>query len=190
MAVEQVTEPQAKTGENAPAAGDLAMFERGLPALKTKLDRDGVMRCLDAAARKGKLAGLERRDPPEVFEVEAYSTPFDHVLVASATPDGSGTKLTFRPRLLTKVPLIYAVVIIVSVWPGLPLTHSMLVTYFSRYSHVATWVTAAWYLPLTVLPFLWLIPKWLKRSAKEAHEASREQILKLRDLLDGTLTQG
>jgi hypothetical protein len=193
MAVEQETEPETAReagGAGIPASGDLAPFERGLPVLSTKLQRDEVLKTLEIAARKGKLAGFEKREGPESFEVEAFSTPFDHLLLATATQASAGTRLSFRLRMLRKSPAILAVIIIVSVWPGLPLTHSMLLTYFSWYSHVATWVTAAWYLPLTVLPFFWFLPKQLKRSSKEAREAAREQILKLRDLLDGTLTQG
>jgi hypothetical protein len=193
MAVEQETEPETAgeaTSPGSPASGDLALFERGLPVLATKLQRDEVLKKLEIAARKGKLAGFEKHDGPETFEVEAFSTPFDHLLLATATQDSTGTRLSFRLHMLRKSPAIFAVIIVLSIWPGLPLTHSMLLTYFSWYSHVATWVTAAWYLPLTVLPFAWMIPRSLKKSGKEAREAAREQILKLRDLLDGTLTQG
>jgi hypothetical protein len=193
MAVEQMTEPETTgeaSGQGSPPTGDVAMFEPGLPVLTTKLPRDEVVKRLESAARKGKLAGFEKREGPELFEVEAFSTPFDHLLLAMATQDSAGTKLSFRLHMLRKSPAIFAATIIVSIWPGLPLTHSMLVTYFSSYSHVATWVTAAWYLPLTVVPFFWFVPKSLKRSGKEARESAREQILKLRDLLDGTLTQG
>jgi hypothetical protein len=170
-------------------AGVLALFKDGLPALSTKLSREQVLERLDAAARRGKLAGFEKVSGAALFEVEAYSTPFDHVLRATAGADGGGTRLRFRTQMLRKVPVIFGIGTLVTIWPGLPLTHSMLITYFSGY-RLSELMTAAWYLPLTVLPLLWWIPRAIRKSRAGAAEASREQIMKLRDLLDGTLTQG
>jgi hypothetical protein len=167
----------------------LSSFKDGLPLLLTNLGNEQLLQKLDAAARRGKLAGFEKLEGPELFEVEAYSAPFDHVLRATAEAAGGRTRLRFRTRMLRKVPLIFAVGTLVTIWPGLPLTHSMLVTYFSWY-RLSEWTTAAWYLPLTVLPLLWWIPRAIRKSRAGAAEASREQIQKLRDLLDGTLTQG
>ena len=125
---------------------------------------------------------------PDLFEVEAYSAPFEHVLAARAE-GGPRTRLKFRLQMLRKAPLIFAAVLVVTLWPGLPLTHSMLVTYFSWY-RLSEALTAAWYVPLTVLPVLWWLPRAVRKSRAEAGAAAREQLLRLRDLLDGTLTQG
>jgi hypothetical protein len=165
------------------------LFSGGLPALSTRLAREQVLERLDAAARRGNLAGFERRGGEELFEVEAYSVPFDHVLVARAAAAGAGTRLTFSAQMLRKTPAIFAIVLALTIWPGVPLTHSMLVTYFSWY-HWPAWVTWAWYMLLTVVPLVWWLPRAVKKSRAAAAEAAREQILKLRTILDGTLTQG
>ena len=142
MELEQATEAaRVSDGKDAAGPPDDALFRAGLPALTTGLGREEIVRRLDGAARRGKLAGFVARTGEDLFEVEAYSAPFDHVLVARLAGGPEG-RLTFRLRMLRKLPLIYAVVLVLSLWPGLPLTHSMLVTYFSWYRWGAG-VTAA-----------------------------------------------
>jgi hypothetical protein len=102
---------------------------------------------------------------------------------------GPQARVTFRLQLLRKMPFIFAVVLVLTLWPGLPLTQSMLVTYFSRYRWSEV-ITAAWYVPLTVLPVLWWLPRAVRKSRAEAAMAAKEQIIRLKELLDGTLTQG
>jgi hypothetical protein len=187
MAVEQLME--AKEVDAPSEDPSLKAFSGGLPWLTTSMDREAVLRRLDAAARRGKLAGFEPRQAPDLFEVEAYSEPFDHRLIATPEQHGGELRLKLRMEMLKKKLLTFAVVILFSIWPGLPLTHSMLLTYFSWY-HYETWVTAAWYLPLTVVPLPWMLRNWLRKSKAEAQASAREQVLRLKDLLDGTLTQG
>jgi hypothetical protein len=174
--------------EVARGSPDGSPVQANLPGLAIGLGRDEILRRLDAAARRGKLAGFAARPDGDLFEVEAFSAPFDHVLIARLAED-RGPRLAFRVRMLRKMPLIFAIVFVLTVWPGLPLTHSMLVTYFSWYQWGAG-ITAAWYLPLTVLPVLWWLPGAVKKSRAEAAGAATEQIHRLRELLDGTLTQG
>jgi hypothetical protein len=189
MELQQVAEaPRESEGKEAPGSPDESLFRAGLPALATPLGRDEILRRLDAAARRGKLAGFAARSGADLFEVVAFSAPFEHVLVARPT-GGTPARLTFRPRMLQKMPLIFAVVLVLTLWPGLPLTHSMLVTYFSWYRWSEA-ITAAWYVPLTVLPVFWWLPRGIRKSRTEANVAAKEQIIRLRELLDGTLTQG
>jgi hypothetical protein len=189
MELEQATEAAGVSdGQDALGSPEDAMFRAGLPALTTGLGPEEIVRRLDGAARRGKLAGFVPRSGEDLFEVEAYSAPFDHVLVARLT-GGPEARLAFRLRVLPKLPLIYAVVLVLTLWPGLPLTHSMLVTYFSWYRWGAG-VTAAWYVPLSVLPVLWWLPRAVRKSRAEAARAAKEQVLRLAELLHGTLTQG
>jgi len=196
MALEQATEP-ATAGPNGPAAQPPAqfsdptavLFRNGLPSLTVPLPSDEILKRLDAAARRGNLAGFKNHASEYLFEVEAYTQPFDHRLLAKAAGADGGTRLSFRPRMFRKAPLIFAISIVFTIWPGLPLTHSMLVTYF-RWYHWSSAITAAWYLPLTVLPLLWWVPRAIRKSRAGAVEAAKEQILRLKDLLNGTLTQG
>src|SRR5262245_37853803 len=189
MELEQVAEAGTESeGKDVPGSADDVLFRAGLPALATRLGREEILRRLDGAARRGKLAGFVVGSGDDLFEVEAFSAPFEHVLVARMG-GGPGAPLTFRLRVLRKVPIIFAVVLVLTLWPGLPLTHSMLVLYFSWY-RLGPVGTAAWYLPMTVLPVLWWLPRAVKKSRAEGAAAAKEQIIRLRELLDGSLTQG
>jgi hypothetical protein len=197
MPIEQVTEPATDRPQSAgPASvipggggGGTELFVAGLPSLTVAMSREEVVRRLDAAARRGKLAGFENHASEYLFEVEAYSLPFDHRLLAHAEETGDRTRLTFRMQMTRKAPIIFAISMILTLWPGLPLTHSMLLTYFAWY-HYSERVTAAWYLPVFVLPLLWWVPRMIRKSRAAAAESAKEQVLKLRELLNGTLTQG
>src|SRR5689334_1427784 len=121
MELEQEAEPVKESGGmDAPGSPDDSLFLAGLPCLATGLGREEILRKLDGAARRGRLAGFVARSGEDLFEVEAYSAPFEHVLVARA--DGTEPRLTFRLQTLRKMPLIFAVVVVLSLWPGLPLT--------------------------------------------------------------------
>src|SRR5262245_28847731 len=117
MALEQATEA-AKGGGVAPGSPDEdAMFRAGLPGLATGLGRGEILQRLEAAAKRGKLAGFAARPGEDLFEVEAYSAPFEHVLVARMAGDRD-RRLTFRVQMLRKIPLIFAVVFVATLWPG------------------------------------------------------------------------
>jgi hypothetical protein len=44
-------------------------------------------------------------------------------------------------------------------------------------------VTYAWYIPLTVLPLLWMIPRMVRKSRLAAYAHAQEQIETLRTAL-------
>jgi hypothetical protein len=179
MSVQQVPQPMTHDAPQGPAAPS-----HSLPQLSTTLTAPEILTRLDAAARRGKLAGFHPAQSPDLFEVEAYSEPFDHTLIATATP-GPDRRLTFRLHMLRRKPWIFATIIIVSIWPGLPLTHSMLLTWFTWY-HLSQPMTAAWYLPLTVLPLPWMLRNWLRKSRAEAIQAANDQITRITELLGAT----
>jgi hypothetical protein len=155
-----------------------------LPALICNLTPDEVYTRLDVAARRGRMAGFQREPAPALFSVEAFAAPFEHKLIATAS--GSPTQLTFHTKPLLKMRWIYAAVIILSVWPGIWLTHSMIVSWFPTWYPAAEWVTWAWYLPLLIIPLLWLIPKQWKKCRVESHADALTQIGKLAKELDAT----
>lgn len=153
-----------------------------LPVLRTPLSVDAAVKRLDALSRQGKLAGFQSGSGGGgsvggvVFRTEAFAEPFDRELLASVQQaDANGATFEFRLRLLPKMPLIFAVVIVLSIWPGVWLTDSMLRTYFSWYT-IETWW---WYLPLTILPLLWYVPSVWKKSKRMAHESALEVIAKM-----------
>jgi hypothetical protein len=155
-----------------------------LPTLQCALTPDEIVRKLDLAARRGRMAGFQREPAPALFSVEAFAAPFEHKLLATAA--GSPTRLTFHTRPLSKMPWIYAALIAVSIWPGVWLTHSMIVSWFPTWYPNKEWITWAWYIPLLILPLLWLIPKQWKKSRADAHADAHAQIAKLAHELGAT----
>ena len=130
--------------------------------LVTKLSPAQIVEKLGTRSKRGKLAGYElRRSPsaggPAVIRLLAFGGIYDHELICTATAmndvAGEGTRMSFELRLLRKMPLIAIALLVISVFPGLPLMDSMLVSYFSWYT-IETWW---WYLPLVALtvPFMW-----------------------------------
>src|SRR5205809_7225601 len=112
MELEQEAEPVKESeGMDVPGSSDDSLFRAGLPSLATGLGREEILRKLDGAARRGRLAGFVARSGEDLFEVEAYSAPFEHVLVARLR-GGAEPRLTFHLQMLRKTPLIFTVVIV------------------------------------------------------------------------------
>ncbi len=149
-----------------------------LPEVVADVGEPEVLRRLDRLAREGKLAGFHAGGAG-LFEVAAFGEPFDRRLIATSTTESSRTKLKFRAALGMRMPLIYAGIVGISIWPGVWLTHSMLSTYWGWYGQWPEWVTWAWYMPLTVLPLPLFIPRMVRKSETAAFEHAREQIGKI-----------
>jgi len=155
------------------------------PELLSPLDPSTVMERLGALAKRGKLPGFEDRSEAELvshsnvhaFRVLIFGNPYDRELLGTITPEGEGSKLEFESRLLRKFPTIVIVVMVLALWPGVWLTDSMLATYFSWYPN-NFWITAAWYLPLTLLciPVLW---KQFKKSEAGCAAETSELLKKI-----------
>ncbi len=143
--------------------------------INTPLGDDEILRRLEVAARRGKLAGFNSRDSSCLFSVAAFGDQFDYRLCASSQPVPGSRRLNFQLRMLLKMPLIMAVVLIITIWPGVWLTDSMLTTYFAWYT-IPTWI---WYIPLTVLPIPWMWKRMHGRSKVAATEHAKEQIAKI-----------
>jgi len=150
--------------------------------VRSALGPEAFVECAARLSRQGKLPGFARLTPEKsgeaAFRVLAFGGVFDHEVVARVRPaEGGGSEASFTLRALKKVPAIMIAVLVLSVWPGLPLTDSMLRLYFDWYaqSGVQTWW---WYLPcvLLALPPLW---KQWKRAGVEAVEDARKQIAKV-----------
>jgi len=171
--------PGADQSATPPAGSGIAAVDAGgtppevaasetLPILRSKLTAEGVLAALDAAARKGKLAGFSSEAGgaagagTRTFRVVDFGKPFESRLIgvieelkgpggAAGMGDAAGaaSRITFSIQMKMMMPVIFAVLLIVSVWPGILLTDSMLKLYFSWYTIWTGW----WYYPLTV-PFV------------------------------------
>ncbi len=172
-----------------PAASDTSQTW----VVRCSMDHDAMLEAFAKRARRGKLAefragalGQHGGD----FSVEAAGNPFDHRLIGTFDGDAQNTTITLRLIRLKMMPAIFAAVIIVSVWPGVWLTDSMLVTYFAWYSNWTQsmpWLTYAWYLPMSVLPLPWVWRGIVRKSRTEAVESAREMIEAITQTVDGTL---
>ncbi|GJQ30642.1 MAG: hypothetical protein HBSAPP03_25260 [Phycisphaerae bacterium] len=133
---------------------------------------------LEGLAKRGKLAGFRALDGTR-HEAVAYGAPFDYHLHIQVRAESGGSRLSFSLTIQPRMPVIVWVVIALSVWPGVWLAHSMLLTYFESYPK-SLGVTCAWYLPLTVLPVPWMWLKMLRnsRAAASAHAAELAELIR------------
>ncbi|MCW5764505.1 MAG: hypothetical protein KIT68_00850 [Phycisphaeraceae bacterium] len=155
-----------------------------LPELVAPYGLAEVEARLDAAARRGRLAGFEtigrsQPDPvgQDVFEASAFGAPFDGVLIATCEqvlPDG-GTVLSFRAHMKPLMPWVVAVVLVLTVWPGVVVTESMLASMFPTWDWLwgTTWY---WYLALTA-PFVpWVLWRSVSRSRAVIHDSAHKAV--------------
>lgn len=174
-----------------------------LPSVATALPVAAVVERLDGLARQGKMAGFHAGPPKGkaglgggpadvAFHVTDFGMPFETVLTAHARPGVGGeqgqTVFDFSMRLRPLMPLVFLVVLITTVWPGVWLTDSLLRVYFPSYGSfldTRAWATWMWYLPLTV-PFVPL-SMWtaVKRSRASGYTEAKEIVQRIRDGIKG-----
>ena len=119
-----------------------------------------------------------------LFAVETFGQPFERRLLAFAIERDGATELSFVPKLKPKLPLVFAVILALTVWPGWPLTDDLLDTYSDWYAeHVRTWW---WYVPMLIISVPALLGMW-RKSQREAHSSALEQIVKIASEVSGTV---
>jgi len=160
---------------------DHAPTHQPLPTIATSLNDADLIARLLSLSKKGKLAGFAPGGRG-LFEAEAYGTMFDYRLVAIRTQDG----LRFEVRPVWKLPIILAIVLALAAGPGLWLTHSMMVTYFSWYTLSLAW-TAVWYEILTIVPIPWYVRREWIRSREAATSHAREIIPRIEAALAASI---
>jgi len=166
---------QAKPEPHNPGS---AGGEAPLATLESSRTRAEVLDRLANAARRGRLAGFRRLEGGASFEFDAYATPFDYRGIGTIEPraDGAGSVIRFETRVRRKMVVIAAVVLIATLWPGLPLTESMIDTYWAWHRvHVQTWW---WYVPMWALGLPWVWSAW-KKCRREAEGEARQMIAKI-----------
>jgi len=156
---------------NSPAAS------KQLAPISTALTANEVNARLLKLSKGGKLPGYEGNPDHALAAVAAHGTPFDSKLYIH---HDSG-QLSFEIKLMQTMPIVFLVVIIVSIWPGLPLTDAFLNSFlwyerFQSNTGVQTWY---WYLPLTVLPAPFMWKSAIAKSKASAKESAAEAIEKI-----------
>lgn len=142
----------------------------------------GAIERMSELAKRGRLAGFRVVEPPRddrgaTVRMLVFGGVYDHELIVGLAPAGPGSRLSFRLRLLPRTPAIAAVIIALTIFPGLPLTDSMLNTYFSWY-RIETWW---WYLPLVLLmlPMMWRQYRAARAEAVREASATVERLARL-----------
>jgi len=144
-----------------------------LPAVRTTLAPEEILDRLDRTARRGRLPGFQRGGRG-LFSVEAHGYPFDAELIAREAPaGGQGRDLRFRVRMRRRLPLLFALVLAATVWPGVYFMDQLIP---GEWGLPATWM---WYLPLTILPLPWVWAALLRRSRQSNRAAAREAVRRI-----------
>lgn len=157
-----------------------------LEPLAVVIDVGAMLNQLEREARKGKLPGFERLKGPFSFEVEAFAVPFTGVMKAQADRAGERTVLRFETRMSRTMPLVWLVMMLVTIWPGLPLTENLI----EAIGPTGWWqYTIWWYLPLSVISLPLAIWSGLKRSRAMMHASAhtaRSDIARALGVTDAT----
>lgn len=143
--------------------------------LRTSFSPSEIREKLDAAARKGRMPGLNLDSKRGLLEIRDFGQPFESVLVAKLEERDTDQSIRFSTHIRPVFPTVFAIMLLISIWPGIYLVDSMLVHYFSWYS-IPTWW---WYLPLTVPTSPWMFWSALKKSRASAAEDARTLIAKV-----------
>jgi hypothetical protein len=150
--------------------------------IRTSLQAGEILDRLEQAARRGKLAGFTKGGRGGLFSVETHGHPYDGDLIASANfgrPDDG--RITFQFRLRRKMPVIFAIVLLATIWPGV---------YFMDQLIPGEWGlirTEWWYLPLTILPIPWMWRTLMHRSMTSNRTMAGEAIAKVAAAVEGTV---
>lgn len=164
-------------------APEVHALSEPLPDVLTALSPVGAIARLDKASRRGRLPGFQMGPGGEDrCRVAAFGTPFDKEVLVRTKREGEKTRMDFETRLHWKMPLLLALILIVTIEPGQMLTDSLLRTYFGFYNawtqDVSWFSTMLWYYPLTVpfVPFVWLKARGQTDATtwQSAHEAVRK----------------
>lgn len=142
-----------------------------------------VVDALDKAARRGKLSGF--RAVPDGFTLEVFGAPFDERLECTVRAAGAGgTRIEPTLKRALKMPIIFAIVLALSVEPGRYFTDQLIPGEWG-------WIdTRWWYYPITILPIPFMWRTLSRRSKAAAAEHAGEQWAKVLALTQGTPAPG
>jgi len=151
--------------------------QNSLPTIKTDLSADEIRARLLKLSKRGKLAGYNQEPQHGLVSVAAHGTPFDSELIAEFDEG----ELRFRLRLLPLMPIVFVVMLLVAIWPGLPLTDAFLSSFewYARFEANTGILLWYWYLPLTILPTPFAIKSSLNKSRASAKESAIEATEKI-----------
>ncbi len=158
----------ADTGTETRNDASAAPYGLGAVAFVSPKSARAAIDACEALARAGKLPGFKRLAPTSCSS-RIFGQPFDRDLLVDASDSANGSVVNLHTRLRRKFPVIFAVVAILTVWPGVWLTDSLIQTYFSSASSwvIKTWM---WYLPLSIIPLPFAARSMWRKSQHAAAE--------------------
>lgn len=162
----------------------MSSSENHIADIQIGLNRDEILSRLEALSKKGKLAGFEREAGPGGSDARfaAHGNPFDGLVLVKPGEGG----VAFDLHMPRRMPVIFGVVLVLTVWPGLPITDAFMHTFlwYERLMGTAEWLdTWVWYLPLTVLPAPFALRSAVRKSRRTAREHAVETVERLRPVL-------
>lgn len=192
----------AETTPNNPNPAALA----ALPTVHTKLSPAEVAARLQTASKRGRMPGFVAgqgrssqglsggqgpADPHGrlLCTLDAFGMPFDGVLelrARSAVSPG-GSVLRGEAKLKPTMPWVFAVMLLLSIWPGVVLTESLVATFIPGDFWKWTWW---WYLPLTVPTSPWVMWVAVKKSRVCIKASAVESLQKVAAEVEGELVPG
>lgn len=128
-----------------------------------------VLERLAKKAKMGRLPDFKAGSDGSSFTLLTPAGIYDHHLTCRVDAAEGGSRLTLSLAIGKRTPMIAIALVVLTFFPGLYLTDSMLTTYFEWYT-IQTWW---WYVPMAILmiPVLW---KQYKASGEAARaEATR-----------------
>lgn len=142
---------------------------RAVPGIRAESDPAAVMEAISTASKRGRMPGF-RRTGDSTFEVALFGSPFDRMLVGRIEAAEGGAIVRFDVRTPPLLPWIFAVLLIVSIWPGIVLVDHLIP------GDWGWWPTWWWYLPLTIIPtpFTW---QWAMKKTDATTYASSQETL-------------
>jgi hypothetical protein len=146
----------------------------GLPAVVTSLGRPEILERLRTASKRGRLAGFREGSGEGCFVAAAHGHPFDADLIGACSPGpGGGTRLEFRTRMHRRMPWVFVVILIATVWPGVHFMDGLIP---ASWGWIPTWW---WYMPVTALPLPWVWKGLMRKSRATIRAAAEEAIGKI-----------
>lgn len=186
MSDEPAQSDAPSAAEQPPGPKQIKAMLADLPEITTPHDAAECLRRAERLSKRGKLPGFARSAAkgPGLFTCAAFGAPFDYQLIIDHWQMGNDRGITFRAERLKRLPTIYAIVLALTVWPGVIFTDSLLNTWFGWYPN-PWWFTWAWYIPLTLFPIPWIWRSVSRKSEASALGHAYEQIEKLTATMDG-----
>lgn len=105
-----------------------------------------------------------------LFSAEVIGSPFDGVLEAQAETIPRGTRLRFQARTEPRRLVLFAVGLILSIWPGVYFMDQLMIQVLPGVRNALP--TSWWYIPLTVVPLPWLVHAAIRRTRRSIHESA------------------